>query len=435
MAAKPVKRALIIAFHFPPVGFSSGVQRTLKLVQHMVRSDWQPLVVVPHPRAYPVRSNEQLPDVPAAAVVRPCFALDSVRHLGIGERYLRFTALPDRWITWWPGGVRAATRLIDEYQPDVMWSTFPIATAHLIALSVHERTGIPWVADFRDPMTKPDYPEDIAQRRSYARLERRVVKACTHAVFTTPGAMRAYTSRFAELPEARCSVIGNGYEEEDFPVHGEAGDAMLGGGQQGRPLTLLHSGHVYPRERDPTALLQAVATLVERGELGPDELRLVFRASGQPELIRNLAERHGVSALVAVEPPLPYREALTEMLEADGLLILQAASCNEQIPAKAYEYLRARRPILALTDAAGDTGALLREAGVPHVCPLDDAPAIADQLARFVADVRASRVPAPRSEFVAAHSRRALSARIVDLLDRVATQRLAAPVAPRVPER
>ena len=53
-----MKRALIIAFHFPPVGFSSGVQRTLKLVQYMVRAGWQPLVVVPHPRAYPVVSQE-----------------------------------------------------------------------------------------------------------------------------------------------------------------------------------------------------------------------------------------------------------------------------------------------------------------------------------------------------------------------------------------
>ena len=62
-------------------------------------------------------------------------------------------------------------------------------------------------------------------------------------------------------------------------------------------------------------------------------------------------------------PPIGYGEALAEMISSDALLILQASNCNDQIPAKLYECLRARRPILGLTDPAGDTAAALRAAG------------------------------------------------------------------------
>ncbi|MBK8750839.1 MAG: hypothetical protein IPL99_03955 [Candidatus Competibacteraceae bacterium] len=121
--------------------------------------------------------------------------------------------------------------------------------------------------------------------------------------------------------------------------------------------------------------------------------------------------------MIELAPPLPYREALEEMLRADGLLVLQAANCNDQIPAKIYEYLRVGRPILGLTDPVGDTAGALRRAGVAYIAPLDDAEAIAAALADFIAQIQTGSLLPPTAEAVSASSRRQRSAELARLLD------------------
>src|SRR5205085_9767730 len=120
-----------------------------------------------------------------------------------------------------------------------------------------------------------------------------------------------------------------------------------------RPLLLLHSGIVYPSERDPTQLFEALRRMLAQRMLRPGDLIVRLRASGHEEVLREMIVAAGVNELVELAPPLPYGEALGEMLSADGLLILQAANCSEQVSAKLYEYLRCRKPILALTDPTG----------------------------------------------------------------------------------
>jgi hypothetical protein len=107
------------------------------------------------------------------------------------------------------------------------------------------------------------------------------------------------------------------------------------------------------------------------------------------------------------------------MLRADALLVLQASNCNEQIPAKLYEYLRCDRPILGLCDPAGDTAAALRQAGLNAIVPLDDAAQIAAALRRFVDGGTGMRDARPEQAAVAAASRRGRSVALAALLDRL----------------
>src|SRR5262249_19058124 len=152
---------------------------------------------------------------------------------------------PDPWVSWWPGAVIAGLRLLRRYKPSVIWSTFPIATAHLIALTLHRLSGIPWVADFRDPMTEVDpqtgeeFPQDPTIRKVNAWIEGPTLKYCSRAVLTTPGTMRMYLSRFPEIPTTRWKVIPNGYDEEDFEVLERT--VKFQPRSEG-PLVLLHSG-------------------------------------------------------------------------------------------------------------------------------------------------------------------------------------------------
>jgi glycosyltransferase involved in cell wall biosynthesis len=147
---------------------------------------------------------------------------------------------------------------------------------------------------------------------------------------------------------------------------------------------------------------------------------MVLRATGHDDYLAQLIREHGIEALVTLAPHVPYREALAEMLGAGGLLILQASNCNHQIPAKLYEYLRAGRPILGLTDPTGDTAGALRAAGIDTIAPLDSKDAIAEALARFVQLAQAGRAPVASSAAVAANSRRARTAQLARLLERVA---------------
>ncbi len=410
----PARRVLMIAYHFPPLAGSSGIQRTLRFVQELGALGWQPLVLSAHTRAYERISDDLLHDVPPGTVVRRAQAFDAARHLSLRGRYLDVTARPDRWVSWRFDGVRQGLRMIHEFRPQAIWSTYPIATAHLIGAALQRRSGLPWVADFRDPMAQDGYPEDPRVWRSYQDIERQAMAQARHAVFTTPSALRTYRDRY---PDARAalSLIANGYDEASFRSLDNAKglDRPLTPGV----VTLLHSGIVYPSERDPTALFVALGRLLRAGAIGADRLRLRFRAAVHDALLRQLAEEHRVGELVEILPPLPYREALQEMVRADGLLVMQAANCNAQIPAKIYEYLRARRPIVCLADPDGDTESILRAAGVNDCARLASSDEIAALLPAWADRVRAGMAHLPDADAVAAASRQGRARQLAALLD------------------
>lgn len=410
-----MKRVLMIAYHFPPLAGSSGIQRTLRFVQHLPPLGWQPLVLSAHPRAYEKTSDDLLADVPAGTVVRRAFALDTASHLQLGGRYLGWMARPDRWISWKFDAIRQGLKLIEESKPDVIWSTYPIATAHVIASKLQRKTGIPWIADFRDPMAQDDYPVDLRTRQIYRDIEADAAAQARYCVFTTPGAARIYQQRYPEAA-SRMVVLENGYDEESFASAALPPQLARAAADGKRPLLMLHSGIVYPSERDPTQLFMALGRLQQAGTLGPADLRIRFRASVHDELLQSLAQTHGAQDFIELCPALPYREALAEMMVVDALLVLQASNCNAQIPAKIYEYLRAGKPVLGLTDPMGDTAGVLRGAGLNDIARLDSVDEIARVLPALVRNWRQGKVALPHARAVQQASRHGRSQALVALL-------------------
>jgi hypothetical protein len=406
------KRALLIAYHYPPVATSSGLHRTLAFSRYLRDYGWEPLVLTVQPRAYEAVREDQLADVPADIVVKRTFALDVRRHLAVGGYYPGWLATPDRWSSWVVSGTLAGLGLIRRHQPQVIWSTFPIATAHLIGLALRRISGLPWVADFRDPMTEPGY----TNRPGHLALERQVAKHASRLVLTTPSCVRMYAERYPGAPRERFVELQNGYDEDTFR---SVEDGVHTAPTPQGPVTLVHSGVLYPNERDPSAFFAAISKLKAAGIVDSTKLRVVLRAAGHDALYGKMTQDAGVADIVELAKPAPYRDALREMLDADGLLIFQAANCNINIPAKVYECLRARRPIFALTDSAGDTAAVLRAASIDTIVPLDDSAAIATGLERFIRAIHAGTAPKPSEQAVLAHSRRALTAELAACFDSV----------------
>ena len=409
------RRVLMIAYHFPPLQGGSGVLRTLGFARHLPEAGWQPLVLSASAGAYAQKGQLEAGD--CQLTVRRSVALDAARHLSLRGRYPACLALPDRWSSWWLSAVPAGLAMIRRYRPDAIWSTYPIATAHLIGLTLQKLSGLPWIADQRDPMLddsdpQAPYPPHPRVHRLHGWIEQRIAARSAAIVCTTPGAIAAHRRRLAQVDAGRFCLIENGYEEADF------NDGAAGTGHRSRFL-LLHSGVIYPSERDPQPLFEALARLRRDGLLAPHNFQLLLRATGHDAWLAGLLVKYGIGDLVTLAPLLPHGEALREMQSADGLLLLQAANCNGQIPAKLYEYLRCRRPVLALTDLAGDSAAKLRLCGIDTIGQLASSGDCARALLRFLELARQGRAPLASNSAIALHSRQTRSHALAELLDQV----------------
>jgi glycosyltransferase involved in cell wall biosynthesis len=219
-------------------------------------------------------------------------------------------------------------------------------------------------------------------------------------------------------------LIPNGFDEDTF-VRAASTISSTNGPAERRPLTLLHSGIVYRSERDPTQLFAAIARLKETGRIAADQFQLVLRASGDEAGFSRDLERLGIQDIVRLEPAIDYLHALQEMLTVDGLLVLQASNCNAQVPAKLYEYLRAGRPIIALTDPAGDTARTLDSMGAGIMARLDSAADIEGALLRFIAEATSGTWRRPPAEIVDRYSRQSQARRLARLLEDTIEERRA----------
>ena len=416
------RRALLVAFHYPPCATSSGLHRSVCLSRDLPEFGWCPIVLTAHPRAYREKRDDQIARIPTNIEVHRPFALDTTRHLSLLGRYPGWMALPDPWITWLVGAIPRGLRLIRKHRPDVLWSTYPIATSHIIGHALHQLTGLPWVADFRDPMTEidpdtgqrfPTNPQVFAARRW---VEKRTMQSCQRAVFVAPSALALYRERYPDR-SADMHLVGNGYDEQSFPA---AGSAPLNA-RAGQRLELVHSGTLYPGpDRDAEAFLTALAQLRAAGTISAASLCVRLRATGYDDYYRERILHHGVGDLVKLEPALPYRDALNEILEADGLLLFQGSTSNSAIPAKLYEYLRARRPIFAMVDERGDTAAVLREAGVGTIVPLNSAQEIADGLVGYLEQIQRGSAPIASDDVIESHSRKHKALEMAKIFEEVA---------------
>ena len=403
----------MIAYHFPPMAGSSGIQRTLGFARELPTFGWQPQVLTVTRRAYERISPDLLPQIPPDMAVTRAFALDARRHLSLFKHYPGWAARPDRWLTWLLGAIPAGLHMIRERRPDVLWSTYPVPTAHLIGYWLSKLSGIPWVADFRDPMAHEGYPAEPKLWRSFLRTEQRVFSLARQIVVTTPGAARLYRGRYPEAAE-RIGVVENACDETVF--------AELEGSLLRRPLnpgciTLLHSGVVYPEWRNPAALFAAVRQLIDQGHVDAARLRLRFRAPENGGFVAQLAATCALSTIVEVLSPIDYRDALAEMMCSEGLIVLQSAGCNDQIPAKLYEYLRADRPILGLTAHAGDTAQALRNAGMANIAELESVAETADALLRMLSQIATGRNGPPDANPARFGSRRDRAHELARLLE------------------
>jgi glycosyltransferase involved in cell wall biosynthesis len=352
-----LKKVLLISYQYPPEGGSSGVLRPLKFSKYLPLEAWTPHVLTLRESFYPIKDEGLVRDIPPEAVLHRTLALDNSRHLAIKRRYLGFLSVPDRFVSWLFFGVPKGLSVIHNEGIRVIYSTSPPATAHLIALALKSITRVRWIADFRDPwIEEGSFPVPGTIRfRIESTLERMVMHRSDVIVVTTAYLKTEFLSRYPELSPDKIQVIYNGYDETDFsqinipcwPKHFE----------------IIHAGLVTREFRNPLPLLEVLASLLTEGALLREDLKVTFLGGdwwvSSPEFTAAVTrlDLHGV---VSVEGRVSHHESLNRQARAAVLLLLQASDDTRNlIPAKAFEYLRIGRPILALT-LEGATADLLK---------------------------------------------------------------------------
>ena len=279
----------------------------------------------------------------------------------------------------WVGpAARAAIRLHREQPFDVMVSISPPHIVQMAALRVKRRVpNLPWVMQWHDPWTLNPFRSWSLTwlNRWEERDERAALAAADLVLLATAEAAQRHHNHFPGL--ARFQGLELGFDPDLFET--PAPTTVLDFNDPSGPLIITHAGTLYGH-RDPSALFDALALLVSRGELGPNDLRVRFlgdcRSIGGRS-VEDLARSRGVAPWVELIGTVPHRQALDAQAQSDALLLL-AENQPDQIPAKVFEALHLRRPTLALCDGA--SARLVAETGIGPVFHSGQVEAIAATL-------------------------------------------------------
>jgi glycosyltransferase involved in cell wall biosynthesis len=357
-------------------------------------------------------------------IVRTRF-LNTKRHLSVLRRYPALLAVPDTWIGWLPWGIAAGRRVAASDPFDLVYSTSPHATSHLIAWRIARHAKRPWVTDFRDP-----WYEEIPERgapsgpvfRSIDRwLERQVIEQCQRTVTSTVGLRDTFRLRYPREASDKFVAILNGYDEADFIALPDAAAA-------GTRLTIVHAGTINAEFRDPRPFFAALRRCLDEGRVGSDDLRIRFLGGGPftaaPEVLATV-QRLGLERMVEFLPRVPYAQSLLELADADLLLLLQSSPDTASlVPAKLYEYLRTQKPVIALVPA-GATGEILAKVNGGWAVDPNDALALHATVAEILRRWRAGTLLDARADLALLRQfdRKSLAAELAALFDHLAPPR------------
>lgn len=276
---------------------------------------------------------------------------------GAARLFMRFAAPYNDRLPWVPYAADAAMQMIRARKIDAIYSTSPFLASHFAALWLKQKSGLPWIADFQDPICDNPfrsrawfYPYDqIVERRIFARADRLIAN--------TDAIAEVWKERYPARRDA-ISVLWNSFDPDEAVVRATAVPQ--------RQRVLAHIGTLYGG-RHPAQLLGSLKRL----GVGPDRLRVKLIGPIDAAVLT----AHGTAfeamnhVLEVTNRLVPREDALRETAEADCLLLLDVNERNTgfQVPSKLLDYIRIGKPILAYTPAGSPVDRILQKSGIAHV--------------------------------------------------------------------
>ena len=374
-----MKRLLIVAYFYPPIA-GGGVYRTIGFARHLPAFGFEPIVLT-GPNVDPDGGDPGLSaSVSGVETVRAGrgSAISSARARAARPPWITalarassWIAIPDSYAPWRGDAVRAGLARIGRGDVAAIYSTSPPDTDHLVALDLHRASGLPWVADFRDPWIGLGYrnPPTPWHRAAHEGLLRDVLRGATRVVAATEGTQR-WLAGVEPSIEARSSVITNGFEDEEWRgVTPRRFDRF----------TVLHAGRLSDdRTLEPFAL--GLERFLERDPARRGAIQCLLLGPHDAAQAR-IASRAALAGILRFEGNRPHAETLAMEAGADVLLLVKSRSARyrDLVPGKLYEYIGAGRPVLAIAPE-GPAADLVRRLGLGWVADPDSPEAIAAAL-------------------------------------------------------
>jgi len=365
-----VKRVLIITYYWPPSG-GSGVQRWLKFVKYFPGLDWMPSVITTENGDYPAIDESLLKDVPSIIkVIRtktPAFGKLFQKVIGekvpygsldtdIDDSFLRKISIwmrlnfviPDARKIWNKQAFKAALKELLNDKYDVLITTGPPHSTHLVGLKLKRKFKIKWLTDFRDPWTKMGYLKNVKRWKLStffdSVLERKVIRNCDAAIAASKKIMDDFNNI------KKIHLITNGYDPEDFQHVKTL--------KENKYFTLNYFGTIPP-ESNPVPILKAVNLLSEKSI---NNIHLNFYGNVS-DVVKMELKENDENKLITFHSYFPHNEMMKLLVNSSMLLLIINKVKNNKgiLTGKIFEYIGSGVPVLGIGPEDGEAAQILKE--------------------------------------------------------------------------
>jgi hypothetical protein len=437
-----MKKVLIVTYYFPPSG-GPGVQRVLKFAKYLPQFGWEPIILTVKNGDYPAHDESLLKEIPPSLKIyrtkifepynlyrkltgkKTGVAVDVNTIPKKGERrkfsetiaeFIRATFfIPDARIGWLIPAVREGKKIIEQEHVEMIYSSSPPYTCALIARALHRATHLPWVAGFRDPWTGfLSTPQRwFLPAATDKHFERSCFEEASRIEVAWQGIRSDIEKKYPTLPLKKIEHLPNGFDSEDFPpVVSRRNDKF----------TVTYTGSMYG-VRTPKSFLDAVTNLIKKGSVDPKKIRLQF-IGRFGEVVHEMFRQPVISKCVEIAPYMPHSESIRALLMSDALLLVvdEFEGHDNIVPGKVFEYLGAKRPIIAIAPD-GAAAALLRETCAGKSALHHDIAAIENIFLEYYNDyLYNSSNFQPNKELVARYERKEVTKRLAEIFNELLIQ-------------
>lgn len=424
------RKVLLISYVWPPAE-GVGVLRAMKFAKYLPEYGWQPMILTAKPespasqsigeysfgsKVFRTEYKDVIGDIKSlfhAAVPAPerrsgAGVVRSAARVSIAREMI---SIPDEQIGWYKFAVEEGVKIIKTEGADLIFSTSPPETAHLIAKQLKRRYGIPWVADLRDLWAYDHFrPRHPLKKIILKMMEKNVLKDADAITTVSRPWAEKLRSSVRDMRD-KIKVIENGYDEEDFSRIGYT---------KNDKLTISYTGKLHKEHQPIDGFFKALKELVREGRIARNKVTVKFYVFGydRPD-ITCLARSYGLDDIVKEFERVSYDKSLEIQRSSDVLLFVQwqGEGGDGWYSAKLYDYIGARRPILALAERGGIVDELITKTSSGLIC--DSGHSLQEALSKLYSEyAKNGRIRLLcNEEETARHTRRIRTAQLADIFN------------------